>query len=113
MLEGEGKRKTDGITFDRVSLGSIALAATIVGTFYILDRGDNKEFQKDIKNLVSGLLITQVKTLARVEGNDEKIEDITKVLKQNSKDINKTHMSFSKFCEISKIYWPEHDGDCN
>jgi len=107
----QNNRKTDTLSH-KISMFAIAVAVSTIGTFYLLDRGDNKAFQKDMVELTSRLVGQQAGTYSHVQNNSAMIERLTKERKGIRDKVNKTHTTMRIYCEKSRPYWIEHSGDC-
>lgn len=104
-------RKTDGLT-NKISMGAIAIAVSSISTFYLLDRGDNKTFQKDMIELTTQLVGQQAATYSHVQNNSAMIQKLEEEQKGIRVKVNKTHTTMRIYCEKSRPYWIEHSGDC-
>lgn len=104
-------RKTDGLT-NKISMLAIAIAVSSISTFYLLDRGDNKTFQKDMVELTTQLVGQQAATYTHVQNNSVTLERLEKEQKGIRDKVNKTHTTMRVYCEKSRPYWTEHSGDC-
>lgn len=106
------KRKSDGVTYDRVLTTLITLFVGLAATFYSFDRGDNKAFQGRMTTLVTTLIRQQAATKVSVEGHSARIGELSTKQESLRVKIDMTHSTMRVYCEKSRPYWTEHSGDC-